>query len=185
MKDRLIIEKIRKGGRQFENAADELFETHTGFIFEIMNKLGLSEALAKDAYADALVKLIRNIKSDQFKEQSKLSTYFYSIFYNTAVDIKRKKPTNETIGLDQVINYSDNEKDILDLMNLSEQTVQLISKIHQLGKTCQKVLIDWGYHGYSMEEIANRVELNSASSARSMKYKCLKQLKALLKNKVQ
>lgn len=176
--------KIIAGGKEGEEASMQLFNSLQGFIPTIQGKLNLPLDQVRDAYSDALVKLIRQIKNGSFRGESKLSSYFYSIFYNTAVDVTRKNSTNKNIKTVPLEDYDLRERDLLDMMDIKEDAQRLFVVIDKMGPVCKKILIDWGYHGYNMEEIAERSKLSNASSARSMKYKCLKKLKEFINEKL-
>ncbi len=178
--DSEIIQLIKNGGSAFEQIAEYLFESHLGYIHKAKKQLNLSLEQANDAYADALVKLIRQIRNDRFLGESKLSTYFYSIFHNTCVDVLRKETTNLSYSSLNELAYSKKEKDLLNLIELKDSVKQVKAQMHQIGEPCKKILLDWAYWGYSMREIAVRSSLASEESARSMKYKCLKKLKAIM-----
>lgn len=182
--DNQILQLILKGGKDKEDAAIYLFDSMQGFIITIQGKLNLSLEDARDAYSDALVKLVRQIKNQTFRGDSKVSSYFYSIFYNTAVDVSRKKTTNKNIKTLPLEDYDVRERDLLGLMDKKEEAKRLVHVMGELGPACKKILLDWGYYGYNMQEIADRSQLSNADSARSMKYKCLKKLKTLLANKM-
>ena len=76
--------------------------------------------------------------------------------------------------------YDAREADLLRLIDNRDEVRHINLLIQEMGDSCQKILIDWGYYGYSMEEIAQRAQLSNAESARSMKYKCLKKLRSLI-----
>lgn len=177
-----ILAGLNSKGKDFEDMAQYLFELYRPFILTLKQKLFLPQAQLNDAYADAIVKVIRQIKSGKFKAESKLSTYFYSIFYNTAVDVTRKNATNKNMKLEELFEYDHKEQDLIKIIDDKSEVAFIMNQIDQLGSSCKKILIDWAYLGYSMEEIANRNDLSNAESARSMKYKCLKKLKAILKS---
>lgn len=180
--DQEIINMIRSGGKDFEMASNHLFQAHLGYISKISQKLNLPLELTKDAYTDAIVKLIRQIKQGSFQQKSKISSYFYSIFHNTSVDYLRKHTSNKIIKADQELHeFSTVESDLLKQLETKDDFKHLMVKINQLGDSCRKILMDWGYYGYSMEEIAERNHLSNAKSATSMKYKCLQQLKKIVK----
>lgn len=182
--DDKIIEEILKGGKPFEDMSMYLFDSFKGFIPKVNQKLHLSNGEVNDAYADALVRCIRKIKDHTFKGESKLSSYFYSIFYNAAVDVSRKKTSNRNIGTVEIHEYDAKERDLMELLEISDSSKQVVNLMNVMGDPCKKILLDWGYHGYSMDEIADRSSLKNAESARSMKYKCLKKLKQIIENKL-
>lgn len=182
--DEELISKVRSGGRAFEDISIYMFNEFMGFLPKIKEKLHLTQQQSQDAYADALVKLIRHLKDGRFRGDSKVSSYFYTIFYNTAVDVSRKNASNKNMQTQELMEHDAKERDLLNLITKKDQAAEVIKVMEAMGDVCQRILMDWGYYGYSMSEIATRSDLSNAESARSMKYKCLKKLRALLKSKM-
>ena len=182
--DSEIIKKLKAGGQDFEGISVYLFEQFKGFIPTVQGKLHLPTTEVQDAYADALVKLIRHLRNDQFRGESKISSYFYKIFYNTAVDASRKNASNKNIKTTELLEFDLRERDLLDMITKKQEAQNVMLVINAMGGTCQQILIDWGYYGYSMAEIAIRGNMKNPESARSMKYKCLKKLKEILAQKL-
>jgi len=180
--DQDIITRLRSGGRDFEEISDYLFQEYLGYIPTLKNKLFLSTPDLQDAYADALVRLITQVKTGKFKGESKLSSYFYSIFYNAAVDVSRKNTSYKNSETEELYEFTAKEKDLFKMIETDNEMGHLLMRMDQIGERCKSILLDWGYYGYSMEEIATRSELSNAESARSMKYKCLKKLKEIISN---
>lgn len=82
-----IIENIKKGDTSsFGIIADELKDKAFSLIMKILK----NREEAEDTLQEAFMKLYRAITGNQFEERSKLSTYFYSIVYNTAIDNYKK-----------------------------------------------------------------------------------------------
>ncbi len=81
------ISKIKSGDTaSFRIIAEELKDRAFSLIMKILKNKEESE----DTLQEAFIKLYRSITGNQFEERSKLSTYFYSIVYNTAVDNYKK-----------------------------------------------------------------------------------------------
>jgi len=185
--DEQLILMIQSGGLDFELASMQLFKEFQGFLPQVKAKLRLSQASAQDAYTDALVKLIRQLRDGTFRSESKLSSYFYSIYYNTAVDVSRKNTTNKNKtaqSTQELLEHDAKETDLLTLISNRDEVEQVLMVMEAMGEQCQRILMDWGYYGYSMSEIAERAKLSNPESARSMKYKCLKKLRELLNSKL-
>ncbi|MEO0469398.1 MAG: sigma-70 family RNA polymerase sigma factor [Bacteroidota bacterium] len=175
--DAELIANIRSGGASKERAIGELIKYHTSFIFAVHRKLGISEEQAGDAFSDAIMAVARHIESGQFRGESKLSTYLYRIFFNKGVDLARKKTTDVIVSMDDsYIQIQDHNSDILKLLNLEDRMGKLRSHLAEIGEKCRQILLDWGYWGYSMTEIAERVGLAGADQAKRQKYKCLQKL---------
>jgi len=82
-----IINKIRNGdSSEFRIIADEMKDK----AFSLTIKILKSKEEAEDSLQEAFMKLYRAIMDSQYEERAKLSTYFYSIVYNTAVDNYKK-----------------------------------------------------------------------------------------------
>jgi len=180
LSDTEIIAQVKEGGRAYEAVSEYLFHSLLGFVPQIKSKLNLSQADVEDAYADSLVKLLRQIKTASFRGDSKISTYFFRIFNNTAVDVSRRNASNKVLDTVEISPYDAKERDLLELIEVKSETKILLAQIDQLGSSCKSILLDWGYYGYNMEEIAKRSNLSGADSARSMKFKCLKRLRNLI-----
>ena len=85
-----IIENIKKGDTSsFKIIAEELKDKAFSLIMKILK----NKEEAEDTLQESFMKLYRSITGNQFEERSKLSTYFYSIVYNTAVDNYKKLKT--------------------------------------------------------------------------------------------
>ncbi len=183
MEDLEIIESLQHGGKEKEKIAHFLFDQYQGYIPKVKEKLGMNQADAQDAYADAIIKLIRQLSNGAFEGKSKLSSYFYSIFYNSSVDVLRKKSTNKIKEL-PLQEFDQREQALWDIVDTEEKATHVMLVMNQMGGSCKKILVDWAFYGFSMEEIAQRSSLRNAESARSMKYKCIKKLRDLLSDKL-
>lgn len=61
--------------------------------FALCQKIIKDENEAEDVLQEAFMKLYNAIVKNKFEERAKLSTYFYSIVYNTSIEHYRKKST--------------------------------------------------------------------------------------------
>ena len=68
----------------------EFVKEYKDKAFSLTIKILKNREEAEDSLQEAFLKLYRAIMQKQFKCKSKLSTYFYSIVYNTAVDFYKK-----------------------------------------------------------------------------------------------
>lgn len=82
-----IINRVKEGdAAAFKIIADELKDK----AFSLTLKILKNKEDAEDSVQESFMKLYRAISGGQFEERAKLSTYFYSIVYNTAVDNYKK-----------------------------------------------------------------------------------------------
>jgi len=179
-----LISKVKAGGKEFEDISMYMFHEFKGFIPKIKESINLSQLELQSAYSDALVKLIRKLRDGSFRGDSKVSSFFNTMFYNTAVDVSKMDASNKNKETIEQLEHDARESDLLKLIDNKDQANQVITVMKTMGDLCQRILMDWGYYRYSMQEIATRSDLSNAESARSMKYKCLKNLRELLNAKM-
>lgn len=82
-----IKEELRRGE---VSGFAELVREFSNKAFSLILKILNNREEAEDCLQEAFLKLYRALSSGQFEERSKLSTYFYTIVYNTAVEHYRK-----------------------------------------------------------------------------------------------
>ena len=85
--DSQIIEKIKFGDI---NVFSEFVEHYKDKAYSLTLRILKNPEETEDSLQEAFLKLYKAIKDDKFKGDSKLSTYFYSIVYNTAIDQYKK-----------------------------------------------------------------------------------------------
>lgn len=175
-----IIEAFSTGGALKEQAVNHLMNEYIPYLPKVAKKTGLSKNEALDVFTDAIMALIDQTTSAQFKGASKLSTYFYKIFYFKCVDLFRKKTTNKIDYKDELSISSDSTPIIINKIETDEKIKQLYKYLDQLGDPCKQILLDWGFWGYNMKEIAERTGLENSVQAKDRKYKCLKKLRKLI-----
>lgn len=82
-----IIKRIQKGETQL---FAEIVDEYKDKAFSLTMKILKNREEAEDALQDAFMKLYRAIVNGSYEAKSKFSTYFYTIVYNSAVDLYRK-----------------------------------------------------------------------------------------------
>lgn len=85
--NRDIIKRIQKGESQL---FAEISNAYKDKAFSLTMKILKNREEAEDSLQDAFMKLYRAIMNGSYEAKSKFSTYFYSIVYNSAVDLYRK-----------------------------------------------------------------------------------------------
>jgi RNA polymerase sigma factor (sigma-70 family) len=129
----------------------------------------------RDVFQDAMVIFDRNIRAGKFAGNSQLRTYFIAIAKWHWVNLRRRKSITQpidpgTIALSGVpenpeIQYINEER-----KSLLEQAISLI------GARCSQLLHFYKL-SYSMEEIAQEINLSSADMAKKEVYRCRERLK--------
>lgn len=176
-----LIRALGDRGATREQATDYLMKTYIRFVPTIEKKVNISRTDALDAYVDAIVELTEQVAMGKFKGESKLSSYLYKIFYYKSVDLFRKNTTNKLDYRESMPESSDTNLLADKEMEINEAVSQVHMYLDKLGEPCKQILIDWGFWGYNMTEIAARVGLEGSVQAKDRKYKCLQKLRQLMK----
>lgn len=179
--DKDLISDLKSENSLKESRALNYFkEKNLPIVKSIFNKLKLNEADFDFLYNDALYILYKNISSDKFHFQSKLSTYFYSIFKNRAVTFSKfgdkylYKELNEDADVYSFELFGETEK--------KELLYKLNDYINSLRKLCKDILLYSFFYNLKNHEILERInEISSADSLKTQKYKCIKELAKILK----
>lgn len=88
--DEDIIKRIQSGDTE---SFREIVGRYKDRAFSLSLKILKNQYETEDALQDAFLKLYKSIIENKYHGNSKFSTYFYSIVYNTAVDYYRKYRT--------------------------------------------------------------------------------------------
>ena len=178
--DQELMKFILAEGALKEKAANYLMDTNIHYLPKVAQKTGLNRDQALDAFTDAIIVVMENVAKGSFKGESKLSSYFYKIFFNKSVDLFRKNTTNKVDYKEVLPDPSDQEPLIANKMETQEAIKELYKYLDKIGTPCKQILIDWGFWGYSMTEIAERTGLVSSVQAKDRKYQCLKKLRKMM-----
>ncbi len=152
-------------------------------IHNLVKKYNSNVVSFDDLFQNTIVLFIKTVvfKRD-IQEMTDVRAYAYVIARNRLYsELKSKAQVSQLDESDRNALSSDDitaEKLVLDMERKSE----LRKIISLVGDKCQQVLMYWSA-GYSMEEIAERMNYKSAGMAKKKKYECLNSLLTLLEKK--
>ncbi|MEO0896241.1 MAG: sigma-70 family RNA polymerase sigma factor [Bacteroidota bacterium] len=177
MDDKAFISALLSGGTQAEKAIQSFFDQHKGMIGDAIKRHQLTETECLDAYTDAIIGMRRQILRGKFEGKSKLSTYFYKIYYFKCVDLIRDKSTKSEVVVEEFPDTEDERPIASDTLQTREAFQALLAYMEKLGKQCKEILMYRYYWGYEdMAEIAHILGIKNANTAGSLRYRCMKQL---------
>jgi RNA polymerase sigma-70 factor (ECF subfamily) len=182
--DRQLIERLSQKGFDKRRAEEILFKKYIYFIREGINKQGLPEEDAFNAYSDSILAVIERISNGSFQGRSSLKTYIFQIFHNKCVDLLRKNATNKNIGnrtesiSEKLLLLSDKVRSIVQVLIDKAEWSLLREKLNQLSDDCRKMLLLWADE-YSDKEIAALMEYKTADVVKTSRLRCLSRLKLL------
>ena len=152
--DQEIIQRIRNGGTDRDQITVYLLTQWQGYGHKLAEKYHLNREQQKDAYTDAIVKLVSQVDQGQFKGQSALSSYFFSILNNTCVDVLRIASSNKNKSTEELHEWTKVEREAFELIGKKDLLENIRYVIEKMGDNCRAILIAWGFQGHSMKEIA-------------------------------
>ena len=178
--DQQIVEGILAGESQKQRITSYLYKQYVGYVIKGKRKYRISEEDAREAYADAIVGLCRQVERGVYRGDSKVSTYLFGAFSNRCVDKLRKLSSNKVDWVDEIPSMPEKARGILHEIISKEEVERLSQFMNKLGEKCRQVLLDSEYHGYSVDEIAQRMGLKNGPTVSSMKYRCMEKLRTLV-----
>lgn len=162
-------------------ALEVIYRQNRANVFSYVRSNSGTDAEAGDVFQECIIAFYENVKKGVFKGESKISTYVYAIArFKWLNQIKKDKV--RTLHQEESAEKDEIEMGPLFTMIDKEQRTAVHRLLSELGETCRQVLVESIYHGASMKEIADLGNFSSEQVVRNKKYKCLQQLKKLLKD---
>ena len=158
--EKLLIKKILKG----DNTSFNYFvDTYQNMAITIAHRICGNMQDAEDITQNSFVKAYHNLHT--FKLQSKFSTWFFRIVYNTAITHIGSTPfKNETVDYDQISNDSYcSEWDTLDQIENNEKKKIIDEALRKLPNDENIVLTLFYMEDNSIKDIASIVNLTEAN----------------------
>jgi RNA polymerase sigma-70 factor (ECF subfamily) len=182
--DNEIVKHLSESGINRRKAEDQLFSSYTYLIHTGMEKYGLREDEAFDAYSDTILSAIDTISRGLFQSRSSIKTWVFKVFNNKCVDILRKNTTNKssvnhTAEISEgLMRLSDTSKSIIQELVERCDYEEMKRKLSELGESCRSLLTLFA-DGYSDKEIASAMSYKSPDVAKTSRLRCLEKLRSM------
>ena len=176
-----LLQAIRNNDQQ---VLGELYTVNFDAVARYVQKNNGSEEDAKDIYQEAFLAAWRNIQLEKLNDlnQQSLSAYIFQIAKFKWIDQLRSRKIRPSISLEEEkLNgiaaefVNGDQHEYLDLVK---------SGFKSLGQKCRDLLNRFYYQKQSIREIASVLNLTEPS-AKNNKYRCLQELRTLVKEKIQ
>ena len=177
-----LVEAIKQGGESMEKASSALYRRYRNTVLRkllttIRFRRGQQED-AEDLLHDGFLILIEKIKLDSY-EPGSLPNFWNGIciglYRNKSKRDQRTTLTDDNSQIDKIDSFDPSQR-----MEEKQRHGILDNFLVQLGGNC-KAVMELSFAGYSMKEIANKLDLASDGMARKIKYNCKKDLIKLIK----
>ena len=184
-------------GKYSNSILDAFIKSHRGRIMNyLQNNFSITKEESEDIFQDSFIILFHKAKEGHLDElTSSVSTYFFAICRNKAMELLRKKGRyihapfeNETKLIEVFLESKINKILSFDEDGIStEQKEALVRDIvKNLPSPCNEIL--WGFYrdGLSMKELAERYGYSNENTAKVTKHRCCDKFKkhftVMLKN---
>jgi len=127
----------------------------------------------EDIFQEALLVLCMNVKKNDFKLTSKLSTYLYSICqFMWKAELRKRNRTNIHF-VDTIKDITSDENELHEQLEKEKQESLAENVYHSLEERCKQLLSLFYTKKIRMKEIAEMMGFSSEDSAKTQKYKCI------------
>ena len=175
-KNENLIQQIKAGD---EKAVKEIYIRYKiPCIGWIIKYSGYDKEEATTIFLESVVVLYENIVSGKLVNfSSTIKTYLIGIAKNKVSE--RKRLSNKIDYQSDWFLFAD-LVDTNDIEKLQEKEIlyqKIERSLKELGKKCRQLLEAFYFRQFSIKEIVKQFEYNNDNSAKTAKYKCLKQLR--------
>ncbi|MBX9853227.1 MAG: sigma-70 family RNA polymerase sigma factor [Cytophagaceae bacterium] len=175
--DKDIIKAIRTG--EDHKALEALYKEVFPKVKKIITDTDKGEE-AKDIFQEALLIFYKQVIGNKFDEKYEVAGFIYTIARNLWINRVNKK--KRTVNMNEEEVPVSVETSVLDKM-LMEDRKEVIRKVFsKLGDKCRDLLTYTIFQDMSMEDVALRMEFNSANAATTAVFRCKQKLMAIVKD---
>lgn len=147
-KDLFYIYKIKQGDI---TVFSELIEKYKDMAFNLAFQITRNREDAEEVAQDSFVKVYKSL--NDFKAESKFSTWLYSIVYRTAISKTRKKQI-ETVDIDTQYYSFDNTQEELNRLKKQDQERYIEYALNQLNYEDRTIVSLYYLESKSIKEIS-------------------------------
>ncbi len=176
----------------YVNFVDELkVENNSAFMllykyyFPSVEKMVLSNSGdsddAKDIFQEVMIVFLEKLRQENFILSASIKTYIYAVTKN--VLLKTIKKDRKSQSLDYILN-DDFLLQIDDTIEEEISKVEILKEyVDQISLHCQKFINDVYLKNKTILQIQKEYGYTTKHNAQNQKYKCIEQIKSLLKKK--
>jgi len=178
--DAELVKMIKAGGSSREKALHQIYINTSvkGKLTSLISNNSGNTQDAEDIYQEAIIVLDRNIRDGHYRLDGSLNSYLYStgkfLWMN---HLRKKRLTLKENFMDSDLISTSVQPDKILMSDEKKKYLQTL--LSKLGQRCQNILELWQL-SYSMDEIAQKLNIGDASIARKAKYDCQQQLIKLI-----
>lgn len=171
------VRAIKCGGAELHVASECLYRAYRESVLtHVRNYVGYKSGQhedVKDLLHDAFLVMVEKIRFGGYKDGVLL--HFWIGITKGLLRNKMKRDAKMDL-VDDTLQLDQQDMDSPEYQLISQEKHALLDQLlERLGERCKRVLRLWA-SGYSMREIADKLEFSSEAMARKTKYKCKNRL---------
>lgn len=133
-----------------------IYTENYGKINQLIKRYDGNDQDAEDIFQDAMVDMIRNFKNEQFKHQSSISTYLYTICKYKMMNRHRSQKV-------KLVEIKDYDKADTAEEETDEEGLSLIQQaLEKLSTECRNLLRGFYFDNLSLKELAVQLDYTEA-----------------------
>jgi len=175
--DARILDLIRRGD---EKGLVLLFESSRTMVRSFILRNSGTVDDAEDLLQEAVVILWEKVRKGEFEYRSKLSTFVFATVKNLWLRRLARSRREIPMELDPERAEAGDPSPLEEAIE-TEQAQLVRDALERLGEPCKTLLLLFYWEELPMEEIALKMGMANADTAKSKKYQCKKALERLLK----
>ena len=165
------IAELKAGNNQ---SLEILFERYGTYCLRTLRRrTGCSLQDAEDILQESVIVFRNNAIGGRITHADNLRSYLYTICLNLYRAQAEKQVTQASRQQEVMERWYDDHATEHEGEAYQHQVELVVSALDQLRPSCQRLLKYFYLQGYSMQEIAEQMNLANANVAKNMKYQCL------------
>jgi RNA polymerase sigma factor (sigma-70 family) len=179
--ENILIEAIKNGNTR---AYAQLVDKYKDMVYTLAVRMLKNREEAEEVAQDTFIKVFKSLEN--FKGDSKFSTWIYRVAYNTCLDrIKKNKKHLNNIAIDEfTFNKLDTIDNALDNIIKEEKSTLIRNCINKLPEDSSALLTLFYFEELSLEEISKIINIE-ANTVKVKLFRARKKLATILEQYLQ
>ena len=169
------------------NTLADIFNAfESAFVNWVVKDFDVDREQARDIFAESVIDFYENVTSGSYQKRKgvALKTYIFDIGKYKLLNINKRQEIHKARESEIIQKTEDAAIINPELLQRSSENVKIVQELFdKLCEQCREILRLFYYHNASMNYIAHSLGFANTDVAKSEKYQCLQQLKAIAKKK--
>lgn len=177
------IKEALQGNNKLERSKmiEHLSKAWFSIAASVIDKTGGDKSYLEDLFQESLTAFVKSVMLDNFRGNSKMTTYFYSICRLRCLNKYKLKQLQEFQDFHLEESDSSSEELLIDNENIQNLKLIISDLMKRVGSPCSEILTYFSQN-YKMKEIAEILGYSNPDTVKNQASRCRKQLRTLVLN---